>query len=202
VIDPGRTGDWRTALTELWEQRWPTSRPIAHELPYTQADRWVRFHSLPGSKRYADNEREYAEIIRRHGIVLDELTDGSGEPLLAVTCSWSDRPRPRRLSIWSSAVRRRAKYWQSILEDDSDPTFLIWTHLGITRMSTGGRRLNRLLRRVADDKTAGVIVADPDLRWLYHPYDGGADVIAATSSQRDALRDRHATWLSPHPHGL
>ena len=47
-----------------------------------------------------------------------------------------------------------------------------------------------------------MIVADPDLRWLYHPYDGDADVIAVTSAQRDALKLRHAEWLSTHPWGL
>ncbi|TQS31246.1 hypothetical protein FLW16_00640 [Microbispora sp. KK1-11] len=42
----------------------------------------------------------------------------------------------------------------------------------------------------------------PDLRWLYHPYDGGADVIAPTRTERDALKERHRDWLSAHPLGL
>jgi hypothetical protein len=47
-----------------------------------------------------------------------------------------------------------------------------------------------------------VIIAPPDDDWLYHPYDGGADVIAASSDARDVLRTRFAAWLSSHPSGL
>ena len=37
-------------------------------------ERWVRFHSLPESKRYAESEDEEAEVLRRHLTLLDELT--------------------------------------------------------------------------------------------------------------------------------
>jgi hypothetical protein len=132
---------------------------------------------------------------------LDELAGGERH-LLVVVSSWSKRPRPRLRTRWAKAVLARAKYWRSILEDDSDPDFLIWTHLFVARVSISDRRLRRLLRRVADNKEAGVTLADADLRWLYHPYDGGADVIARTPEQRNELRVRHAAWLSTHPQGL
>jgi hypothetical protein len=45
-------------------------------------------------------------------------------------------------------------------------------------------------------------VADPALDWLYHPYDGGMDVIAPSTTERDALRDRHRGWLSARLDGL
>ena len=48
---------------------------------------------------------------------------------------------------------------------------------------------------MADDEIAYAIIAPLDLRWLYHPYDGGADVIASTVRDRDVLKDRHADWL-------
>ncbi|MEU6409518.1 hypothetical protein [Microbispora sp. NPDC046933] len=41
-----------------------------------------------------------------------------------------------------------------------------------------------------------------DARWLYHPYDGGADVIGPTRAARDALKGRHRDWLSAHSLGL
>ena len=60
-------------LTTLWARAWGDCRPVSYELRGCLHDRWVRFHSLPGSKRYADNEEEYAELIRRHLAVLAEL---------------------------------------------------------------------------------------------------------------------------------
>ncbi|MEV0349322.1 hypothetical protein AB0H88_26390 [Nonomuraea sp. NPDC050680] len=59
-----------------------------------------------------------------------------------------------------------------------------------------------LLRAVADDDCASVIIMDTDLRRLYLPYDGGADVILASPQERDALKNAHADWLSTHPLGL
>ena len=59
-----------------------------------------------------------------------------------------------------------------------------------------------MLRAVADWKIADVILGPADLRWLYHPYDGGADVIAASSEERDRLKVEFADWLSSHPQGL
>jgi hypothetical protein len=68
------------------------------------------------------------------------------------------------------------------------------------RWSAG--RLDPLLRQVADEVIANVVLADTDLRWLYHPYDGGMDVILASSGERDVMRHRHRDWLSTHPSGL
>lgn len=136
-------------LTAAWEGRWSGIRPIGHELSYAQPGRWIRFHSLPESKRYADTEAEYAEILATSGA---------------------------------------AEHWRSVLTDDSLPDEPQWTHLFVQSMRLDDERLSRLLRLVADDGTAGVIVADRDWRWLYHPYDGGADVGSLADGRAVLLR--------------
>ena len=60
-------------LDALWAARWPTTAPVGHLLRDQHRDRWVRFHSLPESKRYPDSEDEYATVLARHHAVLDEL---------------------------------------------------------------------------------------------------------------------------------
>jgi hypothetical protein len=49
---------------------------------------------------------------------------------------------------------------------------------------------------------ANVMVMSTDVRWLYHPYDGGMDVLLPSTRERDALKARHREWLSTHPGGL
>lgn len=66
-------GSLRPELSALWQERWPLSPPLAHELKNLYPDRWVRFHSLPGSKRYAEDEAEYEILLHRHNTVLNEL---------------------------------------------------------------------------------------------------------------------------------
>jgi hypothetical protein len=88
------------------------------------------------------------------------------------------------------------------LTDDSEPEEPAWTHLWVSGSRLSDPQLPALFRLVADDVTGGVIVTSPAMHWLYHPYDGGADVIAASSEHRDRLRHRYAEWLSAQPSGL
>ncbi|GAA1622656.1 hypothetical protein GCM10009733_019120 [Nonomuraea maheshkhaliensis] len=59
-------------LSALWWSHWPDSPPIAHQL-HGDRDRWVRFHSLPEPKRYADTAAEYQILLDRYNTVLTEL---------------------------------------------------------------------------------------------------------------------------------
>ena len=197
--------DVSTALAALWRERWPSDPPVAHTFRSAYADRWVRFHSLPGSKRYADNEEEYAELMRRHLAVLGELLSLEGgdrsRELVVVTASWSGpRPAPRAAEL--TAALPVATYWTSVLTDDSIPADETWLHLWASAGHLYSEELPRLLRLVADDMTRGVIITTAEMDWLYAPYDGGADVIAARPAHRDQLRRAHQDWLSAYPSGL
>ncbi|MEV6154266.1 hypothetical protein AB0L53_28340 [Nonomuraea sp. NPDC052129] len=71
-------------LSALWRSRWPDCPPIGHELR-SDADCWVRFHSLPGSKRYAETEAEYRTILHRYNTVLTEMFAGQEVYVTTVT---------------------------------------------------------------------------------------------------------------------
>ncbi|WP_316520150.1 DUF3885 domain-containing protein [Kitasatospora brasiliensis] len=181
----------REALTALWERRWPDTEPVGYELGRDERDTWVRFHSLPESKRYPDDEREYAIVLERHNTVLDELFTGSEVHVMVPR--WSDRPSAPRMH-WDT------RHWRSWLCDE-DPEFPYYCHVFVERRPWRRGSLDRLLRRVADDREGGVIIAGAGLRRLYHPYDGGADVYLTTAEERDRLKERHFGWLSVHPSG-
>ncbi|MEU0597457.1 hypothetical protein ABZ484_04210 [Streptomyces sp. NPDC006393] len=154
----------------------------------------MRFHSLPESKRYAEDEDEYAIVLERCNTVLDELF--AGMDVYVITPVWTTEPDV-------PAHRPDGGYWQSLLvEDDPDPEFRTYCHLFTARRPWQHGCIDEMLRDIADDKLAGVLVTDTRMRRIYHPYDGGADVLLPTPQERDRMRDRHATWLSSHPSGL
>lgn len=188
------------ALSRRWDERWPGCSKPPYELRAAR-DRWVRFHTLPGSKRYPDIEDEYGIILTRHNTVLAELVTGPG--VLVVTAGYTDAREPTQpsRSRETVTVHPDAMYWTSICMDD-EPGFESWMHLYVSHLPWSDGCLDRLLRHVADDVIANVVIADVDLGWLYHPYDGGMDVILSSPDVRDALRDRHRDWLSKHPAGL
>ena len=153
-------------LTALWVGAWGDCRPVSYELRSCLHDRWVRFHSLPGSKRYAGSEQEYAELIRRHLVVLAELLSHGGadqaRELVVVTASWPDAPRPAPRAAELAGALPAATYWTSVLTDDSIPDAETWTHLwascrpparrGTAPATAPGRRLRDWWRHHHDGR--------------------------------------------------
>lgn len=184
----------------VWEFNWGAMLPLGHLLRTAHPDRWVRFHSLLDSKRYAATEEEYATLLGRQHTLLADL--GAPQDLMAITCEWSDDPSPRGREPDLEQVAP-GDPWRTVLEDETEvPEFRTHTHLYAGTLTNLPTTLDPLLRKVADFETAGVILAPKGLGWLFHPYDGGVDVITATSAERDALSARHPDWLSQYPGGL
>ncbi|GAA0950587.1 DUF3885 domain-containing protein [Actinocorallia libanotica] len=196
-------------LTAVWRARWGGS-PVGYELRERFADRWVRFHSLPESKRYAETEAEYGVVLDRHRTLLRAL--GVEDRLCLIAGYFEeaegpasphpdhpdpDRPDPDR----PGPDHPGAVPWLTVMPDERS-FFEIPLKLYVSEVVYGSATLDPFLRGVADERLGHAIISPPDLRWLYHPYDGGGDVIAATVRERDALKSRYASWLSEHPSGL
>ncbi|MGW5345470.1 DUF3885 domain-containing protein [Streptomyces sp. HUAS TT3] len=187
-------------LTRLWQAHRPAGPVLPWELKTTYADRWVRFHSLPESKRYAQDETEYAVLLDRYNTVLDELFAG-GEAYV-VTTDWADPSEPTDYAARRAALHPQGTLWTTLDEtDDPDPAFHTRWYFYADRRPWQRGCLDPLLRAVADDTLPGIFVTDPGFTRIHHPYDGGADVILPTPEERDRLRDQHSAWLSAHPSG-
>ncbi len=70
------------------------------------------------------------------------------------------------------------------MEDDPDPAFRTYCHLFATRRPWRRGCIGELLRDIADDKVAGVLITDTRMQRIHHPYDGGADVFLTASEER------------------
>lgn len=144
------SGDGQADLTELWQQRWPGCPPVGYKLRGPYRDVWVRFHSLPDSKRYAEDESECTVVLERYNTVLDELF--AGADVYVITPLWTTEAEVPP----SQAV---TGYWQSLLvEDDPDPAFRTYCHLFVARRPWRRGCIDDLLRDIADDKVAGVLI--------------------------------------------
>lgn len=192
-------------LIQAWVSRWPSTRPIGHELRHIGPDHWIRFHSLPESKRYAENDSERGEVLHRHNTVLGELVSrqptAADESVLVISCGWSDSADTTVRDDELRDASPDSVHWQSLLRDTHDGEEF-WTHLYVGAVEWSEGVLDPLLNLVSEWRTSDVIVAAPSFDWLYHPYDGGADVLHSDAEVLEALRDAHRDWLSDHPRGL
>ena len=185
----------REQIDQLWDEQWPTTPPVGHLLRNQERERWVRFHTLPESKRYPDTEDEYEIVLSRHHALLAAL--GLRGPCFVVTTVFADEslppPHPAEVPL------PRAVHWCTLPPSyGEDMEMAIYA----SESRHPSAELDRLIRGVVDEEVWQLIIVPPSGRWLYHPYDGGADVIAETKAARDGLQGRFADWLSPYPGGL
>ncbi|WP_458085200.1 DUF3885 domain-containing protein [Streptomyces malaysiensis] len=123
-----------------------------HLLRGPYRDVWVRFHSLPGSKRYPENEDRYAVVLERHNTILDELF--AGTDVYLITPAWTTEPD-------APPCHGDAEYWESrLVTDDPDPEYRTPTSFRCPSLSWCRGCLDDLLRDVANDKAAGALVTD------------------------------------------
>jgi hypothetical protein len=134
------------ALTDLWEHQWPGCPPMAHLLRSRYLDRWVRFHSLPGSKRYPENEGENGTLLNRHYTVLDQLE--AGPVVLAITTEWTDTAELTGRFNYLLGSSRRFVMRHSAQE--REPDCVLWTDsLGLERRVSPADRVSFTMARFA-----------------------------------------------------
>jgi hypothetical protein len=190
-------------MLNQWNSRFSGCEPVAHRLRTAFPDRWVRFHSLPGSKRYPEDESEYAKVLYRHNHILGQLV-GPRRQVVLLTTGYSGSTEPACLQPESPSPGRDAVFWRTIpmheLEGNStEPNY--WHVFACVREWRRGL-FDPIVRLVADDVLSNVMIVAPDCRWVLHPYDGGMDVIMESSAARDLLKSSNSEWLSPHPSGM
>src|SRR4051812_30619921 len=105
-----------------WQSRFPDCEPVAHLLRASFPDRWVRFHSLPGSKRYPEDEGEYAIVLSRHDRILGELL-GSGRNVVLLTTEYSGSHEPVRLQPELLKLVLDAVPWRGVPMHELDAEF-------------------------------------------------------------------------------
>lgn len=174
-----------------WPTLFPNCEPIAHLLRTQFPARWVRFHSLPESKRYATSALEYDIVLSRHNAVLNELAS-PGAHLVLLTTEFSEHALPGS----APGESPQAAYWRTVAYEDA-----FWHIYGLETVWRPGA-FDSFIRRAADDEMNNVMICEKACRWIFHPYDGGMDVVLDSPDVRDALRKQFSAWLSTHPAGL
>ena len=56
-----------------WNSTFPNTLPISHTFKIKYVNRWFRIHSLPKSKRYAENEKEWIILLKRQNQIITDL---------------------------------------------------------------------------------------------------------------------------------
>lgn len=184
---------------QYWEATYPAGPPVGYRLRQAYRERWLRIHTLPAAKRYAQSASEDQEILRRHNTVLTDLM-GRGRTFVLVTTGYAETAPPTMQPPEVAAHYPSSQHFlSSRMEDDFIPPY--W-HFFMDVLLWEPRMTDPLLRQIAADVVHNVLFVSMERQSVYAPYDGGADIILPSASERAVLRHRYTDWLSAHPQGL
>jgi hypothetical protein len=187
-------------LNVIWSENFDGLAPLAYELKHKLNERWVRFHSLPESKRYPENESEYTEVLNRYNKILKEHF-GVNAKLYVVIPEYSESSAPTKPEKKLRQLFRDSQYWRTVDRKEEYGEEFYW-HFHVASLNYSGYELNALLRLVANDAVSNCFVVSESSKSLFHPYDGGSDSILFSTEERNKLKEKFSGWLSSHPEGF
>ncbi len=112
---------------------------------------------------------------------------------------YSESPNPVRSQPLLDRLDPKAVPWRSVRMTSWSLNPPLRTGMFASLCDWHPGLFDPIVRLVADDVLANIMIVDPECRWLLHPYDGGMDVIAESAQARDRLKLSYADWASPSP---
>jgi hypothetical protein len=174
-----------TFLT-YWNKHYPETPPINYFFKHRLQERWLRIHSLPYAKRYADTDEEWDILLHRQNTVLTDLIEDGAVIKIVVNFTEITNPLFNEFNFINIGVfvdREAETVFQS---------FLFETEWQINT-------LNLMLKMIAQDEMRAYIIAKD---CLIAPYDGGMDLIFKDAHTRDLYKKQYQPWLSAREDGL
>ncbi|MBW8201638.1 DUF3885 domain-containing protein [Flagellimonas abyssi] len=181
-----------------WNKEYPESLPINHELKWNYPDRWLRVHSLPESKRYADSMEEYKILLDRQNQLINDLIGEKSDVFISFGLYTSDQPKDNNEEL--TEFGGFLKVWTIDLHKERPEEYEDEMYFDIYVKWENGNR-DEILTAIADDEIRAMFVS-PSKKCVIAPYDGGVDLIVDSMEKRDSLRDKYKDWLSEREDGL
>lgn len=182
-----------TTFEAYWNTAFPGIRPLADALREHCADRWLRVHSHPDNRHFAESSAESSEMLFRQNAMGNRLL-GPGAPCFLLTYDWEGAERlskRRRIGVLGDVS---ARPWLRLPADDDHEGDV--SVFGLETTWRAGA-FNELLLDIAGEREQALWVAKESAA-VFAPYDGGVDLIYPAAPERDADRICFASWINAH----
>ncbi|NKM72955.1 DUF3885 domain-containing protein [Rhizobium laguerreae] len=180
------------AFAREWAAFYADRKPMGWMLRQDKSLPWIRFHSLPGSKRYPEDHNEEAIVLQRARVLGKAILGGNAD-CWQVQC----RPKEPNPPYWSVPV---TGVESSTFADDEEDGGL-WTAY-VSSITWRRNELDATLLAIADDRSGPTLWVSRKAGKIFAPYDGGFDLFPASMHEVARLKADHEDWLSSHPDGL
>jgi hypothetical protein len=166
-----------------------------------QPERWVRFHSLPDAKRYAEDDAERRELLRRQSALGDFALGRDADCVVFTHCFRIDNEPSGRLEMDVAGLPSLdfARRWTVPCPEEPDLD-LVCAAAGET-VRWDPEQLAAAMGTAAVDASRWLLLS-LRTRQVFAPYDGGVDLFLASPERVRKAKACFGGWLSPHPSGL
>jgi hypothetical protein len=181
----------------FWNTHFTDQMPVCFKLRETLRERWIRFHALPDSKRYAETEDEWSILFERNNMLANHAL-GDGARCWLVICrplEVSDSDEDAHLERYDFTHAFNWSY-----EVSPGPAFDVPVNVAETIWISG--QFDDLIRAVSMDLEGPVMFVSQETKAIYGPYDGGIDLILPDSNAVPPFRHEYRDWLPSDPGGL
>jgi hypothetical protein len=192
-------------FNNFWTSTYSDTTLLQHHFRHDFADRWFRIHSLPDSKRYAEDDNEWSILLDRQNKIISDLLNG----------------HPNFLLVTGGHTTEGNIELHSIDEVDSikDYTFILLSQIDLNKISPDeynqgqfympmfseqnwrAKTFDNLLKDIAEDNLRAFFLS-VDKELIIAPYDGGVDFILKDTETRDFYKQKYSGWLSERQDGL
>jgi hypothetical protein len=188
-------------FNNTWKATFPESYPIGDELKWVYDKRWFRIHSLPESKRYAENEDEYQIIFKRQNEIIQDLLGENLNVTLLFGLYRNEITNSNYEEVTEFGEFEKVDTLElhQIRPEEYEDEFYYDIYIKETDWKINQR--NNILKEIADDSIRMMIISFEKNR-IINPYDGGVDLILESEIKRDYYKSKYKDWLSNHPEGL
>jgi hypothetical protein len=166
---------------------------------------WVRFHSLPESRRYAETAEERAILLARQNQLAEKVLGQDGVSWLVQT-RWTTPDGKTEVTdsldlFWACRTFGLEFAFEFVdAEEDEEYRTPWFVHAAQTRWKS--HAFDDLLWAIADERAGPTLWMSAPTGAVFAPYDGGVDLFLPSAHEVFALKAEHRSWLSAHELGL
>ena len=189
----------------FWNFCYPGANPISHDLRYFFPDRWFRIHSLPKSKRYADNEDEWTILLERQNAIITDFLGENSSMLLVTGGHYSEgfielHPIEEVTSIADISFIYLDTIDLNKLSPEEYDEGQVYRPM-FNEQEWQINRFDNILKDIAEDQLRAFFISIKN-GCIVAPYDGGIDLICKDQKTKNFYKEKYKEWLSDRQDGL
>jgi hypothetical protein len=179
----------RIQIKNYWQQNFPLCPPINYLFKIFYTDRWLRIHSLPSSKRYADTAAEWKILFETQNQILNDVFTENEEIIIFTGVYSNSKITFEENNLGDNAALKQFEF-QPLDKIDlyamtkdycEEDTFYTPYFTSIIYKSN---TYNELLKSIANDEIRAFFL-NTKTNTIVAPYDGGIDIIFTNEYQRN-----------------